>query len=141
MNTSVTRSRSCCLRTTRRPRSSGAYSIFMSTISSARGAIAQLLNSEGRATRAGVPFSARTVIHMLSNPIYVGKVAFKDNTYAGLDESLVAEETFATAPRILRERGESQALKRGHAADYLLSGVVRCGPCGRAYIGTAATGR
>ena len=103
--------------------------------------IAQLLNSEGLATKAGVPFSARTVIHMLSNPIYVGKVTFKDNSYPGLHESLVEEETFAAAQRILRERGESQALKRGHPADYLLSGVVRCGQCGRAFIGTAATGR
>ncbi len=104
-------------------------------------AIAQLLSSEGLATNAGVPFSARTVIHMLSNPIYVGKVAFKDNIYPGLHESLVNDETFAAAQRILKERGESQALKRGHPADYLLSGVVRCGQCGHAYIGTAATGR
>ncbi|MGH2753359.1 MAG: recombinase family protein [Actinomycetota bacterium] len=104
-------------------------------------AIAQLLNSEGLATKAGVPFSARTVIHMLSNPIYVGKVAFKDNSYPGLHESLVEEETFAAVQRILRERGDSQALKRAHPADYLLSGVVRCGQCGRAFIGTSAKGR
>ena len=104
-------------------------------------AIAQLLNSEGLATKTGVPFSARTVIHMLGNPIYVGRVVFKDNSYPGLHESLVDEQTFATAGRILTERGESQALKRGHPADYLLSGVVRCGQCGRAFIGTSAKGR
>ncbi len=104
-------------------------------------AIAQLLNSEGLATKAGVPFSAHTVIHMLGNPIYVGKVVFKDNSYPGLHESLVEEETFAAVQRILRERGDSQALKRGHPADYLLSGVVRCGQCGRAFIGTSAKGR
>ena len=104
-------------------------------------AIAQLLNSEGLATKTGVPFSARTVIHMLSNPIYVGRVVFKDNSYPGLHETLVDEQTFAAAARILAERGESQALKRGHPADYLLSGVVRCGQCGRAFIGTSAKGR
>jgi site-specific DNA recombinase len=104
-------------------------------------AIAQLLNSEGLATNTGVPFSARTVIHMLGNPIYVGKVTFKDNTYPGLHEALVDDDTFAAAQRILTERGESQALRRGHPADYLLSGVVRCGLCGRAFIGTSAKGR
>ena len=104
-------------------------------------AIAQLLNSEGHVTKMGVPFSARTVIHMLRNPIYVGRVVFKDNSYAGLHESLVDEQTFAATGRILTERGESQALKRGHPADYLLSGVVRCGQCGRAFIGTSAKGR
>ncbi len=104
-------------------------------------AIAQLLNSEGLATNTGVPFSARTIIHMLSNPIYVGKVVFKDNTYPGLHEALVDEDTFTAGQKILTERGESQALKRGHPADYLLSGVVRCGQCGRAFIGTSAKGR
>src|SRR5918911_642249 len=39
------------------------------------------------------------------------------------------------------ERHQSQALKRGHPADYLLSGVVRCGRCRRAFIGTSARGR
>jgi hypothetical protein len=67
-------------------------------------AIAQLLNSEGLATKTGVPFSTRTVIHMLSNPIYVGKVVFKDNTYPGLHESLVDDDIFAAA-RLLTERG------------------------------------
>lgn len=104
-------------------------------------AIAQLLNSEGLATKSGMPFSARTVIHMLSNPIYVGKVTFKENTYPGLHEALVDDDTYAVAQRILTERGESQALRRGHPADYLLSGVVRCGLCGRAFIGTSAKGR
>lgn len=42
---------------------------------------------------------------------------------------------------ILAERGESHALRRGNATDYLLSGVVRCGLCGRAFIGTSAKGR
>ncbi|HEV2757241.1 MAG TPA: recombinase family protein, partial [Actinomycetota bacterium] len=104
-------------------------------------AIAQLLNGEGLATKSSVPFSARTVIHMLSNPIYVGKVTFKGQVHPGLHDQLVSDATFARPQAILTERGESQALKRGHAADYLLSGLVRCGQCGRAYIGTSAKGR
>lgn len=43
--------------------------------------------------------------------------------------------------RILEERAESQALRRGHPTDYLLSGLIRCGQCNRAYVGTTATGR
>ncbi len=104
-------------------------------------AIAQLLNSEGLATKTGVPFSARTVIHMLSNPIYIGRVVFGDKNYPGLHESLIDEQSFSAAQRILTERSESQALRRGHPADYLLSGLIRCGQCGRAFIGTSAKGR
>jgi site-specific DNA recombinase len=103
-------------------------------------AIAGLLNDEGHRTKNGVPFSARIVLRILSNPIYVGRVTFQDEEFEGLHESLVDEATFAAAARILEERGESQALRRGHPADYLLSGVVRCGLCDRAFIGTSAQG-
>jgi site-specific DNA recombinase len=104
-------------------------------------AIATLLNDEGHRTKNGVPFSARIVLRILSNPIYVGRVTFQGQEFEGLHESLVDEATFQVAARILEERGESQALKRGHPADYLLSGVVRCGLCHRAFIGTSAKGR
>ena len=50
-------------------------------------------------------------------------------------------QTFEAVRAILAERRESQALKRGHRSDYLLSGVLRCGRCRRAYVGTAAHGR
>jgi hypothetical protein len=49
--------------------------------------------------------------------------------------------TFEAARRILAERGESQALGRAHPTEYLLSGVIRCGRCGSAYVGTSARGR
>src|SRR5207245_6661186 len=50
-------------------------------------------------------------------------------------------EVFEIVQRILEERGDSQALKRGHATDFVLSGVIRCGRCRRAYVGTSAHGR
>jgi hypothetical protein len=51
------------------------------------------------ASNVGV-LSARTVIHMLSNPIYAGKVVFKDNTCPGLHQSLVEDET--SRPRTIQ---------------------------------------
>jgi site-specific DNA recombinase len=37
----------------------------------------------------------------------------------------------------MRERGE-HAKRRGNAPDFLLSGILRCGRCGKAYIGMSA---
>jgi site-specific DNA recombinase len=49
--------------------------------------------------------------------------------------------TFEKAQEILRRRGEDASLRRGNPSDFLLSGLVRCHHCGRAYVGTSAHGR
>ncbi|MGH2725319.1 MAG: recombinase family protein [Actinomycetota bacterium] len=103
--------------------------------------ISKLLNAEGHAPSTGVPFSARSVLRMLSNPIYVGRIDFRGTTYPGLHEAIVDRDVFERAQRILEERGDSQALKRGHPSEYLLSGLLRCGRCRRAFVGTSAYGR
>lgn len=104
-------------------------------------AIGHMLAAEGNTSRNGLPFAAPAVLQVLSNPLYAGRISFRGEVYEGLHDAVIDKETFEAAARILRERGESQALKRGHASDYLLSGVVRCGRCERAYIGTSAKGR
>ncbi len=106
-----------------------------------RDRIAKVLNAEGRRTKNGTPFCARIILAMLNNPIYAGKVEFRGTIHPGLHEPIVDHAITETVLRILEERGESQALKRGHPSDYVLSGVVRCGRCSRAYVGTSARGR
>jgi len=104
-------------------------------------AIAQVLNAEGHRSKNGVPFARPNVLWILRNPVYVGKVAFRGKVHSGRHETIIDERTFEAVQAILAERGESQALKRGHPSDYLLSGVLRCGRCWKAYVGTAAHGR
>jgi site-specific DNA recombinase len=104
-------------------------------------AIAKVLNAEGHRTKNGAPFARPIVLSILNNPIYAGKIEFRGATSPGLHEPLVDSATFEAAGRILGERGESQALRRAHPTEYLLSGVIRCGRCRRAYIGTSARGR
>jgi site-specific DNA recombinase len=55
-------------------------------------------------------------------------------------EPLVDEETFERAHTILARRFEDASLRRGNPSDFLLSGLVRCASCGRAYVGTSAHG-
>jgi site-specific DNA recombinase len=41
---------------------------------------------------------------------------------------------------LLKERGEDWSLRASNRADFLLSGLVRCGRCRRAYVGMSAKG-
>src|SRR6266508_3573201 len=104
-------------------------------------AIAQVLNAEGHRSKNGVPFARPNVLWILRNPVYVGRVVFRGKVHAGSHEGIVDEQIFEAVQAILAERRDSQALKRGHPSDYMLSGVLRCGRCRKAYVGTAAHGR
>jgi len=77
---------------------------------------------------------------ILTNPTYTGKIRWRDKTFAAQHEPIVDELTFARAQAILRERGDDISRRRGNASHFLLSGLVRCGRCGRAYIGMSARG-
>jgi site-specific DNA recombinase len=103
--------------------------------------IAKVLNAEGHRSKNGVPFARPNVLWILRNPVYVGRVAFRGKLHPGRHEAIIDEQTFETVQAMLAERGDSQALKRAHPSDYLLSGVLRCGRCRKAYVGTAAHGR
>jgi site-specific DNA recombinase len=76
---------------------------------------------------------------IISNPTYVGKIRWRNKVFDGVHEPLVDEFTFAKAQAILRERSE-HAKRRGNGSDFLLSGLLRCGRCGKAYIGMSANG-
>jgi site-specific DNA recombinase len=77
---------------------------------------------------------------IIGNPTYAGRIRWRDQLFDGAHEPLVDELTFQRAQAILRERGEDIFRRRGNASDFLLSGVVRCGHCGKAYVGMSARG-
>lgn len=77
-------------------------------------AIAQVLNAEGHRSKNGVPFARPNVLWILHNPAYVGRVAFRGKVHPSRHEPIIDEQTFDAVQAILAERGESQALKRGH---------------------------
>jgi site-specific DNA recombinase len=80
------------------------------------------------------------VLRMLANEAYLGRVHWRDQTFPGLHEPLIEEDSFARAQELLRERGEDWSLRASACSEFLLSGVVRCGRCRRAYVGMSAKG-
>jgi site-specific DNA recombinase len=80
------------------------------------------------------------VLWILRNEAYVGRVHWRKQTFQGLHEPLIDEDTFARARALLAERGEDFAVRRANTSDFLLSGLVRCGRCRRAYVGMSAKG-
>ncbi len=100
--------------------------------------IAQQLRDEG-APAPSAGWGHPAVHWIISNPTYVGKIRWRDKVFDGVHEPLVDEFTFAKAQAILAERGE-HAKRRGNASDFLLSGLLRCGRCGKVYIGMSANG-
>ena len=54
---------------------------------------------------------------------------------------MIDKTTFEQAQQILARRCKDATLRRGNPTPFLLSGLVRCQHCGRAYVGTSAHGR
>jgi site-specific DNA recombinase len=101
--------------------------------------IARLLTDE-HAPGPARGWQPAVVQWVLENEAYLGKVHWRGQSYPGLHEPLVDADTFARAQALLKERGEDLSRRRGNRSDFLLSGVMRCGRCKRAYIGMSARG-
>jgi site-specific DNA recombinase len=98
----------------------------------------QLVDEEAPAPPSG--WQPAVVQLVLQNEAYLGRVLWRGKSLPGLHEPLIDELIFQRAQRLLRERGEDMALRRSNPGDYLLSGLVRCGRCKRAYVGMSARG-
>lgn len=104
-------------------------------------AIANRLNKRGYRTVAGGPWSAQQVLRVLVNRVYIGEITFRDVVVPNAHDPIIAVDTFEQAQRILAARGEDHSHRASNSSDYLFTGKLRCPDCGKAMIGTAATGR
>jgi len=94
-------------------------------------AVANWLNSHGHRTRLGRPWSQVTVFDVLRNPVQVGRIAFRGASHEAQYEALIEPSLFEAADRLLAERGEVAGKRRSRGTEYLLSGLIRCGQCGK----------
>ena len=104
-------------------------------------ALANLLNEEGERTQAGKLWSNASVQGVLQNPVYIGQIRWRKDTFAAPHTPLVEVATFEAARALIAERSLNRSKRRSNSSDYLLSGKVRCGHCGSAMVGSSAHGR
>lgn len=79
------------------------------------------------------------MLWVLSNQAYIGRVHWREQTFPGIHKPLIDQDTFDRAQGLLKARGEDMA-HRAASAEFLLSGLLRCGRCRRAYVGMSAKG-
>jgi site-specific DNA recombinase len=104
-------------------------------------ALADWLNEQGYRTKRGRLWSSASVITVLRNRAYLGEIYYRGNWYPAPHEPLIPQDLFERAQAILAERCEDRSRRASNPAEYLLTGRIRCGRCGQAYVGTAAHGR
>ncbi len=110
--------------------------------------ISELLNDEGARTRAGRRWSKHTVLGVLRNEVYTGIVKWgvkQRGKFANdpqpvirveqAHEALISVEDFARVKAGIEMRRPTVVHPRTVSGPYLLSGLLRCGTCGAAYIG------
>lgn len=104
-------------------------------------AVSNWLNDSRRVTRRGSRWTPKTVLDVLRNATYTGKLPFNGDLYDAEHEPIIDEETFERAQKLLEQRAESLPSRAANASDYLLTGLLQCDRCGHGFIGTSAHGR
>ena len=97
-------------------------------------------------TRKGGPKGGRSFdkgsLHaLLTNPLYVGQIRHKDETFAGEHEAIVDEEMFLGVQERLQQNGRTGGTRVRNKHGALLKGLLVCGACGRAMTHTFTTKR
>ena len=102
---------------------------------------ANRLNGAGLRNRGDRLWSNQTVLRVLRNPVYVGKISHGDEVYEGKHPSIIEGDLFARARALLDERAALVENRAPNTSDYLLTGMLRCRACGGAYFRAGTKGR
>ena len=104
------------------------------------------LNREGIAGPQGKGWTKTTVHKILSNEAYTGTLVWGRNSSRNMKPirvenawpAIVDKDTFEKAQSMLKSRSFAKMHPRRVASHYLLSGLIKCGYCGKAFVGQDA---
>lgn len=92
--------------------------------------IARNLNAEGIPYRNGKPWTAKTIQRILHNPLYIGKVTHKGETFQGEHEALISETLWQQANDTRGVRVPVPSSRKPNVVP-LLRGKLFCASCRR----------
>jgi site-specific DNA recombinase len=78
----------------------------------------------------GRPFSKSSLHRLLTNPVYAGKVRYKDEIHDGEQPAIVDTETFQRVQALLLRNGRTGGAPVRNQFGAILKGLLRCVPCG-----------
>lgn len=85
---------------------------------------AEKLNAMGYKTKYG-DWKGRSIARIVSNPIYMGMVHYKDAVYKGIHDPIITKKNFDEIQRVIGSRLKHSPSR----SKYLLGGLVWCGYC------------
>lgn len=80
----------------------------------------------------GVTSTETTVRNILTNPIYTGKIKYKDGFYEGEHTPIITSEQYEQTQILMKKRASTSDPSR---KKYLLTGLLYCGHCGARLFG------
>ena len=101
--------------------------------------LAKELNGQSRHTkswvtvkgkkREGLPWHKGHIYRLLNNPLYLGLIPHKDQTYPGEHEAIVDRKLWDEAHDILAKNNRTRAMQTRAKTPALLRGIIRCAHC------------
>jgi site-specific DNA recombinase len=99
--------------------------------------LCRTLNAAGYRNRRGGKWDRRTILHMLRNDVYRGKIRWR-GARDGTHEAIVSAELFEKVANVLGGRAENLKGRQWHVHDSrFLTGVIHCVKCGGPMVGVS----
>ena len=96
------------------------------------------MNEAGHRKRSGKKWDKRMILHMIKNPVYVGKLRWHEVIYEGNHDGIVSEVLFEKAEEIMKEHVSDLIGRRFHNNDErLLAGIIKCARCRSHTVGVS----
>jgi len=110
--------------------------------------ISKELNREGIISPRGNSWGKTTIHKILTNEAYIGTLVWGRSSVRNLPPirveeawpAIVDQDTFKHVQSLLKERAFVTTHPKRVASNYLLSGLAKCGYCGKALVGQDAKG-
>jgi site-specific DNA recombinase len=97
------------------------------------------LNAKGSRTKSwvtkngnevgGERWNKAHIYRLLNNPLYIGRVTHKDETFPGEHEAIISNETWERVQSILATNHRARANQTRNQTPAMLKGLLRCGCC------------
>lgn len=102
--------------------------------------IIETLNSQGRKTLKGKPFNKNSLGKILHNRRYIGDYVWDDIVIEGGMPQIIDRDLWERVQAKLKRKEKASARARGEY-DFILTGKLFCGHCGKPMIGDSGTSR